>query len=486
MSERKPQFVFHVTSTMAISIAQQFVGLLRHMIIAAFFGVSRQFDGYLVVYAVVTIVVFGLANVFDSVAVARLVQVQDRHGSQAFWKSSNRLLIQSVFGGILAAIAFVVVLWLVLPIVAAGFSESERLYLLSLSKYFLPWILVIIPYYALTSHLKAQWQFHWVFGSELVTMVVSIVVLWFWHETVAALPIAYFTGYLVASAILLYRRGVRGVEPEVHARGLIKDMATQHLANQIGSANGFADRYYQSFLTAGGISSLGYAGQIVNNLSSLLTFRDIYIVPLSTEAGRSEKVERVLKGVVLISVPVAAFLLLFAEPITAVLFQRGQFGADAVSLTSSVLSVLALSLVSSSILAPLQRIFQITNRVFFTHLFYANWLLGTLVLQYLFVFVLKWDVRGFAIASVVNSIFVTIIVAFLVRQCGVFIVWHRVFSYMAYAAAAATIASLVARFASSSYSGLTSLLVASPIYGLIIAAAYLVIHRRIRAIAGMT
>ena len=479
------RFVFHVTSTMAISVALQVVGLARHILIAAFFGVSRDMDGYLVLYALVTLVVFNLSNVFDTVAVSQLVQIRTEN-IEAFWSGSTRLLIQSLFAGICMAFVFLLVLRLAMPIVAAGFSNTERTHLLSLANYFLPWILIIVPYYAVASHLKALWQFHWVFGSELITVMVSIAALCFFHDSIVDLPVAYFAGYLAAGTILLARRGLHRAKTGTQPVRIAGNMASQHLASQIGTINGLADRYYQSFLTAGGISSLGYAGQIVNNLSSLLTFREIYVAPLSSEVGRSEKVERVLKGVVLISIPVAIFIFYFADTITEVLFQRGNFNAEAASATANALGILALSLVSSSILAPLQQIFQITNRVLFTHAFYASSLLGIVVLQYLFVFVLKWDVRGFAIATVMNSVFVTIVVAYLVRKCGVVVAWLSVFAYTTYAAAFAVSASLVAERGSSSFSGLAKLLVAGPLFGSIVIAGYVLIHRRIRAIVGIT
>ena len=54
-----------------------------------------------------------------------------------------------------------------------------------------------------------------------------------------------------------------------------------------------------------------------------MTFREIYMVPLSVEAGRSERLERMLQGVVLISIPCVLFIAEFAKPIVAILFQRG-------------------------------------------------------------------------------------------------------------------------------------------------------------------
>jgi putative peptidoglycan lipid II flippase len=482
----KRQFVFHVSSTLAISIALQFAGLARHVLIAAYFGVARAMDGYFVLYALVTLVAFNLANVFDTVAVARLVQAHDRDGIDAFWKSSNRLLLQAAATGVVLAALFLFILRIALPILAAGFSEPERESLVSLGIYFVPWIIVVIPYYALASHLKALWKFHWVFGTEIVTVLVSMAVLWLDHEGIESLPIAYFAGYLVATIILMMRRGLHSETREVLVSPISRDMAWQHLANQLGTVNGLTDRYFQSFLAPGGISAFGYASQIVNNLSSLLTFREIYVVPLATETGRSERVERVLKGIVLITVPVSAFVVFFSRPIIEVLFQRGQFDVNAVALTSRVLTIIAIGLVASSVLAPLQRIFQITNRVFLTHAFYASWLVGIAVFQYLFVFVLKWDIEGYAIGSCLTSFLLVAWVAVLVGYCGVVIAWRSVLLYMLYAAGLAMCAAYLALLGSAPYAGLTKLLVAGLLYGFVIAAGYLVIQRRIRAIIGVT
>ena len=309
--------------------------------------------------------------------------------------------------------------------------------------------------------------------------------LWLHHDGIEKLPIAYFAGYLVAAIILLARRGLRREPGDVAASLISRDMAWQHLANQLGTVNGLTDRFFQSFLAVGGISAFGYASQIVNNLSSLLTFRDIYIVPLASEAGRSEKVERVLKGVVLITIPAAAFIVFFAQPIVEVLFQRGEFDANAVALTSRVLTIIAIGLVATSILAPLQRIFQIT-KVVFTHVFYASWWVCIVVFQYMFVFRLKWDIEGYAAASCLTSFLLTAWVAVLVRYCGVVIVWRRVLQYMLFAGGIAACASYLAVLGSAPYAGLVKLLVAGPIFGLVIAVGYFVIQKRIRAIVGMT
>lgn len=477
-------FIRHVISTFGITIVQQFVGLARHVLIAAYFGLSREFDGYLVVYAVATIFVFNASGVFDSVAVSRLVQIRERDGDSAFWRSSNRLLLQAFAGGGLIAAAFFALVQLSLPIVAAGFNPSEKAEVGRLALYFLPWTAIVIPYYAISAHLKALWQFHWVFGAEIVTIVVSIVCLWLWHDSIIYLPLAYAAGYFSAFIILFARRGILRSDRSAKSSAVIGAMANQYLANQGGSVSGFVDRYFQSFLVPGGISALGYAGQIVNNLSSLMTFREIYVAPLATELGRSERLQRILKGVVLISVPCAGFIVTFSGLIVQVLFQRGQFTPEAAVVTGNVLRILALSLVISSLLAPMIRIFQIVDRISYSYVFYLVALLATAAFQYLFVFRLGWDVYGIAWASVATSVVTTLVIAGLMRNCGVTLDWRSIFGTAMFAFAVAAAAIAISLPLASRFDGLMTLIVGTALYSVVVAAGYFTVRQRIRLITG--
>ncbi len=76
------------------------------------------------VFAVATMFIFNLSSVFDTVAVARLVQIRQRDGDQQFWRTSNRLLWQAGLAGLAFAAGLIGVLYLVMPIVAAGFYAA--------------------------------------------------------------------------------------------------------------------------------------------------------------------------------------------------------------------------------------------------------------------------------------------------------------------------------------------------------------------------
>ena len=116
-----------------------------------FRAVSGAFDQYLVVYAVASMVVFNTASVFDTVAVSRLVRIREDAGDDAFWRSSNKLLLQAMLGGLLFAAGLFALVHLLMPIIAAGFSADERAAVAELTIYFAPWVLVVIPYYAVSA-----------------------------------------------------------------------------------------------------------------------------------------------------------------------------------------------------------------------------------------------------------------------------------------------------------------------------------------------
>lgn len=480
----RQRFAGYVAVTFAFTAAQQFIGLLRHALIAAFFGLSREFDAYLVVYAVAAMFVFNLSMIYDTVVVARLVQIRERDGDPAFWHASNRALLHAVIGGVLAAAVLMIVLWLTMPIVAAGFTAAERELVWDLAWYFGPWIVVIVPYYAASAHLKALWRFQWVFSAEIAVMLISIGVLIVYHQDVASLPTAYGCGYAGALVILLVKRGIRRAGDAGAALDLVRGMSQAYLAIQIGNVTGLADRFYQSYLLPSGISALGYTSLIVNSLASLLTLRDIYVVPLAPDAGRDARLARVIQGIMFISVPCSGFLVIHAEQIVELLLQRGQFTAEATASTGAVLRIQALTLVLSTIMTPLERMFQVLDRLTLTQIRYAVGFVGIVAFSYLFVFYLGMDVRGIAWAWLCNCALVLAAVLAMLRWCNVVLQWRDILSSAALAAGITVLAGASSYAVTTPATSLAGFVLGTAVYGAVIGVAYLLIRGWLLRILG--
>jgi putative peptidoglycan lipid II flippase len=174
----------------------------------------------------------------------------------------------------------------------------------------------------------------------------------------------------------------------------------------------------------------------------------------------------------------------FAEPIVQVVFERGKFTAADTTVTAAVLQIMAVSLLFSSLLAPMVRLFQILDRISYSYLFYFVWLCSTAVLQYLLVFRLDLDVYGVAWAMVGNSAVVTLFVAVLVRHCGVVLNWQVVLGNAALAALIVLAALMLSKGVSLRTEGLVALILGGGVYWTAVALGYFAMRERLRRIIG--
>ncbi len=294
---------------------------------------------------------------------------------------------------------------------------------------------------------------------------------------------AYAAGYAAALVSLLPGAGLIWPIRSRSPRQVLRNIGELFLANQTGTLANLTDRHFQSLIPAGGIAAVGYATQLVNGLSALLIFREIFVVPLSETERRAEKLERLIIGLVLLATPVAAFSAFFAHEVVQILYGRGRFDAAAIDLTSRVLSIYAWTLLTSSVITPLLRMFQIVDRIGFT---YAAFLASAVFLAgfgYLFVGALGLGAPGVAWMLLGNHILTLGVVAYLVARCGIVIGWWRVSGYFIFAAAVSGLAVLAALASASPIDApAPRLLAGGAAFTVVVAGAYFAARARLRRI----
>jgi len=264
-----------------------------------------------------------------------------------------------------------------------------------------------------------------------------------------------------------------------------KNFAQLFGANQISSLGIFVERFLQSFLPAGGISILSYSSQITTNVCGLLTFRDIFIVPLSSKNNRNEKLERIVIGLAMIAAPAMAFFYFFSNDIVSILFLRGKFDSQAAALLSSALSVYALALLPGIIAAPAFRMFQVIDRIKNTGFIYLCNTIGFFLSGIFLIFYLKMGILGFAYAILINSCQSVILTFYLLYRNGVIVDYGRIAKFAAYAVMACFTAGYLSNLLSfSSISNISIMCVKSFAYLLLISLAFLPLRKRLMAVAG--
>lgn len=447
---KRQRFITAAASASAISVLVLALAFGRQLLIAAFFGIARAIDVYFFGYAIAAMAVFIFGFVFDSVAVPRLVQGGEQSGAEAARRLAVAIFRLSWLLGAAATILMLAVTPILLPVMATGFSDGERSELVRIMFYFVPWTLLCIPYYAAAARHKSLHSYNRVFLAELVIAAMSIAFLLVRHQTIRDLPLAYAAGYAAGLATLLPGAGLlssRGKATGI--RTVARNVGEQFLATQSNNLAGVVDRHFQSLIPSGGIAAVNYVVQIINGISALMTSRDIFVVALSETLRRSEKLERLIIGLLVVAVPLTTFLSCFAHDTVVFLFQRGHFSPEAGELTASVLRIYVFVLVPSMVAAPLERMFQIIDRIHASNIFYLASSVFLAVLGYVFVIALGLGAEGIAWMALGNGVLGAMVRAYLLARLGQRIDWLRVGRYVAFSVAAAVAAGWLATIAAT-------------------------------------
>lgn len=443
-------FLKTMISASGVSMAAQAIGFFRQILTAAYFGVARELDIFFMTYAIATLMVFTFGMIFDTVGIPHLVKALEEKGTEHFRRLTGSIFTFSIWTSLILSLIFVTLTPIVVKFLAAGFSLEERKEVWIMAFYFLPWTIISLPYYALCSFYKSSSYFTIVFVGEIIISLFSVLALFVYHPNPWYLPISYFIGYFFAFIILFvysFRYFDRiGKIFTSEMKNVIRNFIQLFGANQVGSLSSVIERFLQSFLQPGGISALTYAQQMTTGASSLLSFREIFIVPFSSSSQRAEKLERLIIGLVVISVPVMLFMSYFSRDIIALLFQRGKFNTAAAGLTSSVFSVYALALLPSVSGLPAFRMFQVIDRIRYTGIVYFLGAINFLVFGSIFIFILKMDAEGIALMVVINSYLSSLLSFYLLRKGGINLNILRILKFLAYSAMSSLIVLAVLHF----------------------------------------
>ncbi len=474
-----------LASVFASTIGIQILGFLRHTLVAAYFGISRDLDLYFLVNAIAMITVFVFGSVFDTIAVPQLTKLFDNKDSENFWNLANRIFTYTILFSCLVSLIFIVSSPLLIPIFGAGLNAVERARMSELTWYFLPWTLICLPYYSICSIYKAQWRFKRVFSAEIAIAGSSLLALLFLHADVSAIPIAYGIGYIVGALWLMLGSQLRLQWPkwsQMDLRLFQRNLLELVGANQLGSLLGLIERFIQSYLQQGVISAYGYVSLIVNSAGGLLNFREIFIVPLSQPQERSERLERIQIGLSLLAIPTMVFLSSEARLIIRVLFERGHFNAQAVDLSAELLNLYAWALWPAMVNAPMQRMFQVLDKIYLNAHMYAASAFATLFFGVILVLLLDLKYLGFISTLLIASYVSCLTTVIKLRGLGLSTNWWRIGKYCAYSIVFSALAAGAVKLIPHYANQYLDVVFHGVCYTAVVAVGYALILKKIKAV----
>ena len=333
-------------------------GLVREIAAAALFGIKGPINAFVIAFQIPNLL---RSLVADAALSAAFVPVFTELQEQGRHREAKRLagaligLIVMVLGG-LSLIAIVTAPW-VMPFFGWSLGPEQTDDLIGLSQVMFPIVMLL----GLTGLVMGILQSYGEFDSSAIAPVL-------WNVTILAFLIgltpfldadtriyAYAIGILVGTVIqLLYLLpGLRGkgpfplslgfanplvrrvlalMFPVTIALGLINVNATVDtvIAQLVSEESVRAiDAAFRLYILPQGIFSVAVSTVMFPTISRLVARGDM--------PGVSRTVTSGIRQIFFTLVPSTLFLLVLAEPIIRLVFQRGEFGPDATALTSEAL-----------------------------------------------------------------------------------------------------------------------------------------------------
>lgn len=358
---------------MVVTLFTKVIGFARDITLSYFYGASNISDAYLIADTIPIIILAFIGSGIATSYIPLYCSIEKESGTELADKFTNNITNLIV---ILCSVIILMTLVFTVPIVklfASGF-EGETLKIavgftrISIFGIFFSGLIYIFCAYL---HLKNNFVLPALRGIPYSFIIIISIIL----SSIGRIEILPI-GSVIAVAFQLfllipyiYMKGYRySLAIDGHDKNLRK-MVYLSLPVIIGVSvnqiNVLVDRTIASQVAIGGISALTYA----NRLN--LFIQGIFVVSIATVmypmiskmaaennvVGIKKSLSEAIGGINLLVVPATLGTMIFVEPIIKMLFGRGAFDSQAVSMTSYALFFYSIGMVGFGIREVLSRVF---------------------------------------------------------------------------------------------------------------------------------
>jgi putative peptidoglycan lipid II flippase len=349
----------------AVTILSGFSGVVlvattaRELVVANYFGRSDALDAYVTAYVLPLFIVNLVAKSFDVAVIPTFVEVRESEGVEAAQRLFSGALIWSL--GLLVTIGVLLAAFApyYLPLLGSGFSVSKLLLTRKLLYFMLPLIVMSAVTVNGTALLNAGERFAL---PALLPVLAPLGGLLFlvefgrrWGIYALAAGTVMGTALQATSLVVLARSHGFSLMPRWSGFDpKLRQVVSQYIPMVAGAllmgTTELVDQAMAAMLPSGSVAALSYARKIVNVLvvvgaiplgaATLPYFSDM-VAKRAWNACRHTL--RTYTGLIfLVTVPVTAVMVVFAQPLVRILFQRGAFTAADTAVVSHVEAWLAL------------------------------------------------------------------------------------------------------------------------------------------------
>lgn len=334
-----------ITTIAGLSMVVKGVGFLRDAAAASVFGTSDAMDAYILALSVPTLLAGLLAEAMPTALIPAYARAKNAFGEE----SAAKVVANAIFFQATTAAGICLLLLLVsqplVGLLAGDFGAEKTTLSRNLFMLLLVFSVLLSTSHAVTAALQAEKRFALAALSPAIIPAVCIALLFALHESIGVYSLAVG---LVAGAFLhlcvltggaVTQFGSACLLPRFRGREngkFLGDSLLLLLGSAIFGGCVMIDISVASRLEAGTVATLGYAEKvlgIVLSLAGVALGQSLlpYLSDLSAQGDLSglRRMGFRISGLVLAAtLPLVLALWCAAVPVTQVLFQRGEFGAE--------------------------------------------------------------------------------------------------------------------------------------------------------------
>lgn len=408
-------------SSSAIAVfagAGVFSGFLVDATMAAIFGAGARTDAFFIAATIP----FALASLLLASTNQVLVPLvngwfRDSEEGEARARVGN-LLGTGLVVGAAAAVIGVLLAQVIPSVIAPGAGAETQRAAATMTALLFVTVVTRVGAEILRATLNARFSFVGPAAMPLVENATVLGVILSLHPRlgVTAVAIGYVVGGVMQFAFMAIAAAARGVlvRPRVRLRDpemrpLLRLLILPLSGTGLTMLARIAERFLASFLPAGQLTILNYGWVVVNSIGGAIFFRSVVValLPSLSEAKDDERTTYRILGdgirlMSLLSIPLLVVLVVLAQPLVAVAFQRGAFDASQAALLAGVIAIYAL-----------QFPFDAVNRVYVSYWYarldtvvpFANVAIGvTLDIVFAAALFIPLGIHGIALGYVLSSV----------------------------------------------------------------------------------
>lgn len=358
---------------MIITVISKIVGFVREIVLSYVFGASAITDAYLISQTIpLTIFSFistGIATGFIPIY-SKIQQNDGKHYADKFTSNlSNSLLL-------LATIIVAFVLAFTQPVVkmfASGFSGETLELAVSFTRITVFGVYFTAVLYIFSGYLRVYEHY---LAPALIGFPMSLTVICslFIGAKTNVFVIAFGSLLAIASQLVVLIPFLRRTSYQHQIVVNVKDKYLKEMflialpviiGTSVNEINVLVDRTLASRIAVGGISALNYArrlngfvqGLVVVSLTSVMFPMISKMAAAENIKDLKQTVNEAMASMSLLIIPATIGAMVFAEEIVALLFGRGAFTAEAITMTGNALFYYSIGMIAFGLRDVLSRAF---------------------------------------------------------------------------------------------------------------------------------